>query len=96
MEDLGGGLKAGFWLKAQIQADNGAGAATNTNNQAPGSPVPPGLAGGQGLRFNRRSTVSLPGSLGQVILGNDYHGTFWNRVAFDPFGVNGVGTARRS
>lgn len=37
VEDLGGGLKAGFWLEADVQADNGAGLTTNTNNQVTGN-----------------------------------------------------------
>lgn len=43
--------------------------------------------------FNRRSTVSLSGSLGEVRLGRDYTPTFWNDTVFDPFGSNGVGSS---
>jgi len=42
--------------------------------------------------FNRRSTVSLAGGLGEIRLGRDYTPTFWNDSVFDPFGTNGVGT----
>jgi predicted porin len=45
-----------------------------------------------GLRFNRRSTVSLSGAFGEVRLGRDYSPTFWNDTVFDPFGTNGVGS----
>lgn len=38
-EDMGGGLKANFQLEASVNLDNGAGAASNTNNQVPGGPV---------------------------------------------------------
>ena len=44
-----------------------------------------------GLKFNRRSTVSLSGNFGEVRLGRDYTPTFWNDTAFDPFNTNGVG-----
>ena len=33
VEDLGGGLKAGFDLESQVFMDSGAGQPTNTNNQ---------------------------------------------------------------
>jgi predicted porin len=91
-EDLGGGMSASFWLEAGINNDNGAGFPTNTNNQVSGQPAAPGLAGGQGLTFNRRSTVSLAGNWGEVRIGRDYSPTFWNLTIFDPFGTNGVGT----
>jgi predicted porin len=56
-------------------------------NVASGSGVDNG-----GLKFNRRSTVSLSGPFGEVRLGRDYTPTFWNDTVFDPFGTNGVGT----
>ena len=49
-----------------------------------------GFASG-GLAFNRRSTVSLSGALGEIRLGRDYTPTFWNDSVFDPFTSNGVG-----
>ncbi|TWO68260.1 porin [Caenimonas sedimenti] len=90
-EDLGGGMSASFWLEAGVNNDNGSGQATNTNNQASGNPIA-GIAGGQGLTFNRRSTVSLAGNWGELRLGRDYTPHFWNLTVFDPFGTNGVGT----
>ena len=36
VEDLGDGLKAGFWLESGIFADNGTGFPTSTNNQPSG------------------------------------------------------------
>ena len=86
-EDLGGGLKASFWLEAGVNNDNGTGSASNTNNQIGGSTG----TGTQGLTFNRRSTVSLSGNWGEVRLGRDYVPYFWNTTIFDPFGTNGVG-----
>ena len=92
-EDLGGGMSASFWLEAGVNNDSGAGAATNTNNQASGGALA-GLAGGQGLTFNRRSTVSLAGGWGELRLGRDYSPQFWNLTVFDPYGTNGVGTTQ--
>ncbi|AMO23445.1 porin [Ramlibacter solisilvae] len=92
-EDLGGGMSASFWLEAGVNNDNGAGSATNTNNQATGGAVA-GIGGGQGLTFNRRSTVSLAGGWGELRLGRDYTPQFFNLTVFDPFGTNGVGTTQ--
>ena len=103
VEDLGGGLKAKFWLEAGVMNDNGAGAATNTTNQGTGGvlttgnpPVSAGLAtnGSQGLTFNRSSWVSVEGSMGELRLGRDYTPQFWSFTVFDPFGTNGVGTTQ--
>ncbi|MEJ8839860.1 porin [Ramlibacter sp. AN1133] len=92
-EDLGGGLSAGFWLEAGMANDNGAGLATNTNNQASGA-APAPLAGAAGLTFNRRSTVSLSGNWGELRLGRDYTPQIWNLLLFDPFGALGAGAAQ--
>jgi predicted porin len=125
VEDLGGGLKAGFHLEAGINNDDGRGAGTSTNNQASGgnpsctvattttttTTATPAVAGttlasaststsscaaaingGQGLTFNRRSTVSMGGSWGEVRFGRDYTPQFWNQSVYDPFNTNGVGT----
>jgi len=97
-EDLGGGLKASFWLEAGVNNDDGSGSGTSNNNQ--GAAAFDAVTGknatvesrNQGLTFNRRSTVSLEGSFGEVRLGRDYTPQFWTETAFDPFGTNGVGT----
>lgn len=88
-EDLGGGMSASFWVEAGVNTDSGAGAATNTNNQASG--VSPAAAGG-GLTFNRRSTVSLAGSWGELRLGRDFAPSYLTLSAADPFGNVGVGS----
>lgn len=88
-EDLGGGLKASFWLEAGVNNDDGTGAASNTNNQA----VTAANASTQGLTFNRRSTVSLEGGFGELRLGRDYTPQFWTEVAYDPLGIVGVGNS---
>ncbi|MBV5293880.1 MAG: porin [Curvibacter lanceolatus] len=41
--------------------------------------------------FNRRATVSLLGSFGEVRVGRDDSATFLNTLIFDPFLTNGVG-----
>lgn len=76
VEDLGGGMKAGFWLEAGLAPDTGAQGGSN---------------GITTVTFNRRATVSLLGNFGEVRLGRDYTATFWNTTVFDPFGTNGVG-----
>jgi predicted porin len=89
VEDLGGGLQAGFWLEAgNFAFDNGTDRGpSNTNNQASGA-----NAAGSGITFQRRSTVSLMGGFGEIRLGRDYTPDFWNLTVFDPFGTNGVGS----
>jgi len=79
VEDLGGGLRAGFWLEAGM--DNDVGNAGGSNGLA-------APAAGSTL-FNRRSTVSLMGNFGEIRLGRDYTPSFWNYTVFDPFGTNG-------
>ena len=93
VEDMGDGLKARFWLEAGVMNDNGAGAATNVNNQAAGGALA-GMNGSQGLTFNRSSWVALNGGFGEVRLGRDYTPQFWSLTVYDPFGTNGVGTTQ--
>jgi predicted porin len=71
-EDLGGGMKAEFWLEGALSNDDG--------NAA-------------GLNFQRRSTVSLVGAMGEIRVGRDYTPSFWNTTVYDAFGTNGVGQA---
>jgi predicted porin len=86
-EDLGGGLAASFWLEAAVNPDTGLGGTSNSTNTSTGG------AGGGGLTFGRRSTVSLSGPFGELRLGRDYTPGFNNLSAFHPFGTNGVGSA---
>jgi predicted porin len=82
-EDLGGGLKAGFWLEAGM--DNASGwAGGGSGNVTPAD-------GTSSQLFNRRSTVSLLGNFGEIRLGRDYLPTFWNIAVFDVNGANGAG-----
>lgn len=87
-EDLGGGLRAGFWLEGSLNPDTGTGRASNTNNQTSGA----GVAGP--LAFDRMSYVSLShATLGEVRLGRDFIPTHYNSIYFDPFNANGVARA---
>ena len=89
LEDLGGGLKAKFWLEAGLANDTGAGKGTNTNNQASGAALST-AAGAQGIVFQRRSYVGLVGNFGELKLGREYVNTFLGvQAAVDPFGTNG-------
>jgi len=89
VEDLGGGLKAGFHIEAGVNNDDGTGSASSALNQAQTA----ANVGTQGLTFNRRSVVTLSGSMGELILGRDYTPQFWSETVYDAFGTNGVGTS---
>jgi predicted porin len=93
VEDLGGGMRAEFWLEAGVNNDDGSGAGTNNNNQARPSTDPAINARNQGLTFNRKSTVGLVGSMGEIRLGRDYSPQFYADAVYDPFGTNGVASS---
>lgn len=91
IEDLGGGLRAGFWLEAGMDPSIGTAGGGNGNYAANAAGT--GASGATpGAFFNRRSTVSLIGGFGEVRLGRDYTPSFWNTTVFDPFGTNGLGS----
>jgi predicted porin len=50
-----------------------------------------GTSGGQ--TWQRRSTVSLSSTWGEVRLGRDQTATYYNTTTFDPFGDSGLGAA---
>lgn len=75
VEDLGGGLKAGFWLESEVGVDNGAG----------------GTATGSTAFWQRRSTVSLFGDFGEVRLGRYKTATKLHIEDFDPYSATGLG-----
>ena len=77
VEDLGGGLKAGFWLEGAIQNDNGTASG--------------GGAAGPGFEFKRRSTVSLMGNFGEVRLGRELTAAYNTMLGYDVFGQVGIG-----
>ena len=76
VEDLGGGLNAGFWLETGLNADSGSQSDTT--------------------RFwNRRSTVSLLGSFGEIRLGRDFTPTYTGYTDYDVFGDNGIAASSK-
>lgn len=86
VEDLGGGMRAGFWLEGAMANDLGCG-----TSQTPAPAAGAVACGGQ--TWQRRSTVSLMGGFGEVRMGRDYTPSFWNYTIFDPFGTNGMGSS---
>ncbi len=76
-EDLGGGMAAGFWLEAGLDSDIGAAGGPN------GVSATPAL-------FNRRSTLSLTSSFGELRVGRDYNPSNWNQYT-EAYGGNGFG-----
>ena len=76
VEDLGGGLKAGFWLEGAVANDDGTGT---------------GAGAGPGFAFKRRSTVSLMGGFGEVRLGRDLVPSYTKVSSYDVFGQVGIG-----
>lgn len=91
IEDLGGGLKAGFWLEAGYTVDNGNGQTSLTDGSTANNQFGTDSSG-TGLRFARRATVSLIGdSWGEVRLGRDFSLQYLTGSAADVFGDVGVG-----
>lgn len=96
VEDIGGGLRAGFWLEGALNPDTGNAVATTCTpltaaQLASTVPVTPTCSTSGAQTWQRRSTVSLLGGFGELRLGRDYTPSFWNTTVFDPFGTNGVG-----
>jgi predicted porin len=85
-EDMGGGLKANFWLELAVGVDDGTSGGTSTTNK---DSVSTG-----GVTFGRRSTVGIEGPWGEVRAGRDYVPSFGNlTTSMHPFGTNGVGSS---
>jgi predicted porin len=82
-EDLGGGLKANFWLEAGLNADNGDGAGGKENGKTD-----------SGLEFKRRSTIGLEGGFGEVRLGRELTAAYNAVSRYDVFGTVGVAQSR--
>lgn len=87
VEDLGGGMRAGFWLESDVFLDTGLNASTAQSNVVAGGSTTTQVS----QWFNRRATLSLMGGFGEIRLGRDYTPSFSNYPAFDPFGYIGVG-----
>jgi predicted porin len=81
VEDLGGGLRAGFWLESAVNPDTGTSNATSGGDTTYSS----------GRFWHRRATVSLMGTFGEVRLGRDLTPTWTAFADYDPFGTVGVG-----
>ena len=84
-EDLGGGLKASFWIESAVAVDTGGSGATSSNNKD-------SVSGG--FTWGRRSTLALSGDWGELRAGRDYVPSFSNlTTSMHPFGTNGVGSS---
>jgi len=81
VEDLGGGLKAGFQIETGFCADS------NTNNAG----TNPNFCTGGNNFGGRQSHVDLVGNFGAVTLGRQYTLAFINLTTIDPFGTGLAG-----
>lgn len=79
VEDLGGGLKAGFWLESGLSADTGIAGDTARANSF----------------WNRRSSISLMGDFGEVRLGRGKTSTRLVIDDFDVYSTTGLGDVTR-
>ncbi len=88
VEDLGGGLRAAFWLEGAVAVDVG-----GQKTAAIADPrVGVNGSGVAAIDWQRQAYVALLGTTwGQLRAGRDYTPTFYNHVAFDPFAFVGVG-----
>lgn len=77
VEDLGGGMTAGFWLESGLDTDIGAAGGSNGVSATPAF-------------FNRRSTLSLTSRFGEIRVGRDYNPSNWNQYT-EAYGGNGYG-----
>lgn len=75
VEDLGGGLRAGFWIESEVAPDTGGAGST---------------VAGVNVFWARRATLSLIGGFGEIRMGRDLNVSYTSFGAFDPFGYVGV------
>ncbi len=88
IEDIGGGLKAGFWLESEFDGSSGAGqGGTSLDNTAAA------VGGANGLTFGRRATVSIFGPFGEFRIGRDFVPTYANESQFSATGRVGVASS---
>lgn len=85
VEDLGGGLKASFWLEGGMDNSMGHGGNGVINSVNNGTTT--GV-----FAFERKSTVGVEGNFGEIRLGRDYTSAFINAATFDVYGANGMAT----
>jgi predicted porin len=76
VEDLGGGLRAGFWIESEVGPDTGAAGST--------------VGSATNVFWARRSTISLMGGFGEVRLGRDWTPTYSSFNTVEIFGYVGV------
>lgn len=86
VEDLGGGLKASFWLEGGMDNSMGQGGNGVVNSVNNGTTT--GV-----FAFERKSTVGIAGKFGEIRLGRDYTSAFGNAASFDVYGANGMATS---
>lgn len=75
VEDLGGGLSAGFWLEGGFGSDDGSLGTASLDNRSAATTV----------LFGRRATVGLTGGFGEVRLGRDLTPDYNALSSADPF-----------
>jgi len=85
VEDLGGGLKASFWLEGGMDNSMGQGGNGVINSVNNGTTT--GV-----FAFERKSVVGIEGAFGEIRLGRDYTSAFINAATFDVYGANGMAT----
>ena len=83
MEDLGGGLKAGFRIEGGLNLDSGDGASGYAGSKA-----------GDGFVFKRHATVGLEGGFGEVRLGRELTAAYNATARYDVFGSVGIAQSR--
>lgn len=76
VEDLGGGLRAGFWIESEVGPDTGSAGST--------------VGSATNVFWARRATVSLMGGFGEVRLGRDWSPTYSSFNTVEIFGYVGV------
>ena len=86
VEDLGGGMSANFHLEGGMDNSMGQGGNGVVNSVNNGTTT--GV-----FAFERKSTVGIAGSFGEIRLGRDYTSAFINAATFDVYGANGMATS---
>ena len=86
VEDLGGGMSANFHLEGGMDNSMGQGGNGVVNSVNNGTTT--GV-----FAFERKSTVGVAGSFGEIRLGRDYTSAFINAATFDVYGANGMATS---
>jgi predicted porin len=92
-EDLGGGMKANFWLEGQMGTDTGAMGSSPAQGTGPTLVGTTGSANvNQGI-FQRKSVVGLSSGAFSIDLGRDYTLNFKTQGIYDPMSYTYTGVA---